>query len=128
MCMYFGKQSTECLNYNTLQTLSEDVYQTMTTSASTVPIVALMGQNNVQTYQNQLDSVLKIYAQITDSQGNIIYNNYVLSSGFSLCAILRSMQSTEQIEFNGGVNAKHFDRRSQFGFTKRTPKQYNFQS
>lgn len=43
MCIYFGKQSSECLNYNTLQTLSEDVYQTMATPASTVPIVALMG-------------------------------------------------------------------------------------
>ena len=53
--------------------------------------------------------------------GNIIYNNYVLPAAFSLCAFLRSMQSTEQIEFNGGVNAKEFDRKSQFGFTSRTP-------
>ena len=52
MCIYFGSYSAECMNYNTLQTLTEDVYQTMTTPASTVPIVALMGENSLQTYQN----------------------------------------------------------------------------
>lgn len=57
--------------------------------------------------------------QLTDIDGQILYNGNAFDGGFSLCSFLRSQQTNEQLYMYKQVNRPYAGRRQQYGLVNR---------